>query len=279
MLRMLPRLARVVVVVVGPLALGVFAGCDDGAVRAPVTIVVDTDGARAREDTQRLREVQRGVQGDRAQLEKARDDLAAARKSLETAASPGQKASLAAEVRALEARLEANVAVVDVVTKAELDLQLRALEERMKAFWGAEAKTTSTSTPPPRDVAPPKAQSAARADVADGRRHLAALHVEVADVGGALVALGQAEQALARGDEAAAAVPARAFVDLVNAVVVDRAFVRRKYERVSAALKGRPLTPEQRARAEELLRSATRLSATDAPGANSALNEVLFIAR
>jgi hypothetical protein len=266
------------------LSIAALLGCDDGATRAPVTIVVDTDGARAREDTQRLREVQKGVQDDRAQLEKARDDLAAARKSLESAASPTQKATLAAEVRALEARLDQQAkgaVVVDVVTRAELDAQLRAQEERLKTFISAElgnrpsSSSSSSSSSAPKPAA--SSGSAARSSLAEGKKHLQGLAVEVADVDGATALVTQAEQAIAHGDDAAAAVAAGAFLDKAKAVVVDRAFIRAKYTRVSAVLKGRPLPPDQQARASELLKTATNLSTSDAAAANRALNDVLAL--
>ncbi|MDP2343723.1 MAG: hypothetical protein Q8O67_22380 [Deltaproteobacteria bacterium] len=275
-MRSLPSLFACVVVVLA---------CDDGATRAPVTIVVDTDGARAREDTQRLREVQKGVQGDRAQLEKARDDLAAARKSLETAASPAQKATLNAEVRALEARLDQQargaVVVGDVVTREELDAQLRAQEERLKSFISAELgnKPSSSSSSSKATVPVPAGVSPARGLIAQGKRHLQGLELEVADVDGLLGVLTTAEQAIGRGDDAVADVAARSFSEKANAVVVDRALVRAKYTRVSAVLKGRTLTPDQQARALQLLKSATALSTSDATAANRALNDVLALGR
>ncbi len=277
--------------------VGALVGCGDDGVRAPVTIVVDTDGARVREDVDRLREAQRGVQDDRAQLERARLDLDAARKSLATAASPEQKQSLQRQVRDLEARLTSGaIASADVVTRAELDAQLRAQEERLKTFISTELQgrpatslaapattaTTATATTATTAMTAPSSTtkaSAARAHLIDGRKRLQQLAVDAADIN-AVALVDQAEATLARGDDAAALAPAAAFAERAAAAVVNAALVRRKFDRVSAVLTNRALVGEPRARADSLLQdAATRLSAGDAVGANAALNSLLVIAR
>jgi chromosome segregation ATPase len=270
---------HVVVVVAGATVVG---ACDDGGTRAPVTIVVDTDGARAREDAARLRELQKGVQDDRAQLEKAREELAAARKSLETASTTEQKARLARQVSELESRLQGSAAA-DAVTRDELDLQLRAQEERLKTFISAElgqrpaaaattATTTTTTTTSP--------EKATRALLSEATAKLAALRIEAADVNGAEADLALANALARKGEDAAAAAAARAYADKVDAVVVNTAFCRRKYERISQAFKGKPLPPAQRKRAEVALQQAIdKISNGDAVGANDALNAALAVAR
>lgn len=273
--------ARLVASVVASVVVVFGGACSDHGVRAPVTIVVDTDGARAREDAERLLAVQRGVQDDRAQIELARADLAAARKSLETAASPEQKRALQQQVRDLESRLQAPAVAVDVVTRDELDTQLRAQEERLKSFISAEL--AGRSTPAATTIEPPPqspATKTARALLADGRKHLQQLGLDAVDVVGAAALAAEAEGALDRRDDAAAAVAARAFVDKANAAVVDIALVRRKYDRVSATLTGKRFVSETQQRVQALLQdAATKTRAGDAAGANAALNDVLAIAR
>jgi hypothetical protein len=86
------------------LAVGLSA-CSD-SVRAPLTIIVDTDLARAREERGRLEALRAGVQGDRADLDAARGELERARRRLEETTARGpQREALLAEVRALEDRL------------------------------------------------------------------------------------------------------------------------------------------------------------------------------
>ena len=77
--------------------LGVAFGVVVGAVgceragRVPVTIVVDTDRARVRQEQEQLRALRSDVQGERRELEGARDDLAVARQKLVQAAGAARR--------------------------------------------------------------------------------------------------------------------------------------------------------------------------------------------
>lgn len=273
-------------------ALSIVA-CDDGAVRAPVTIVVDTDGARVKEDATRLRELQKGVQDDRAQLDKARLELEAARRSLATASTSEQKESLQTKMAELQARIDGGAASADAVTRAELDAQLRAQEERLKAFISAEVHgappptttTTATSTTAATTTAATTATSGptvaqARALLDDGKSRLSAKAVEVGDVDGAVALVAAAEAAAGKGDAVAALAAARAFADKAAAVVVDKGFCRRKYERVNTLAKKKALSSEAEKKvASSLAQAQAKMAAGDFAAANSALNDALAASR
>ena len=262
--------------------------CDDGPVRAPVTIVVDTDGARAREDATQLRELQKGVQGDRAQLNQARIDIEAVRKSLSTATTAEQRASLAQQMAELQARADSGgVGNQNVVTRDELDAQLRAQEERLKTFISAEVRgapqppsspTTTTPATAATSDAPTVAQ--ARALVTGGKALLRSVAAEVADVDGATALVAAVDGAAAKGDAGAAVAAARAFADKAAVVVVDKGFCRRKWERVNTLVKQKQPTGDVEKKAASLLAQAqAKTAAGDFAGANAALNDALDVVR
>lgn len=281
------KTTRCIALLVAALSNVLVAGCDD-AVRAPVTIVVDTDSARAKEDASQLNALRQGVQSDRAQLDKARVELLAVRESLKTASTLEQKATL--EQKLVE--LERQVVAENAVTKDELDAQLRAQEERLKAFISAEvrgappapapATTTTPATTPATSTTtttgPTLAQ--AKALVQEGRARLQAQNVEAADVDGAVALVVGVDAAVAKGDAASAVAGARAFADKAAAVVVDRVFCRRKYERVNTLSKQQKLAPDVEQKVAAALAAArAKTAAGEFVAANAALNDALAALR
>ena len=113
-------------------------GCGD-VVRAPITVVVDTDRARHLEEQGRLQELRVGVQGDRIELERARADLQQARRRLEdSAVDPAGRAAAAAEVKALAVRLGSAPLSSSSLSREEFELALVASEQRVTASLAAE---------------------------------------------------------------------------------------------------------------------------------------------
>ena len=258
-----------------PLAICSFVvaivGCGD-VVRAPITVVVDTDRARALEEQDRLQELRVGVQGDRAELEAARNDLQEARRRLEdTASDPGRRAAAAAEVIALEARLNSGSAAG--ISRAELDAALAASEQRLAAALTVIVTGHATVTPTPTIAAStaPTVGEDARALVAGIRRRLAVRQLVVADVVGGPAHVDRVEAALGKNDVAGAVEAAHALAEAAAAVVVDRPLVRRKYERVSRAAAAAGKGPD----AKNALAIATAAIATESFGkANAVLAEL-----
>ena len=189
--------------------------CGD-TVRAPLTIVVDTDRARALEDQGRLQELRTGVQGDRAELEAARGELQAARRRLEeaSAGNASQRAQALADVQALEVRLGLVGQRGGGITRDELEAALAAHENRLGAIIAAEidrAKAGATPAPPATTTAAASAPSPARDLAGEARRQLASAQAALsakglvtADVEGGTASVDRVTSALDRGDGAAA---------------------------------------------------------------------------
>ena len=256
-------------------------------VRAPLTIVVDTDRARALEDQGKLQELRVGVQGDRAELEAARTELHAARQRLENASrgNAEQRAQALAEVRALESRV-ASEGSAGVVTRAELDAALAAHEVRLAAIIAAEVDRARQPTPA---TASSDAVAAASAPpgspghtVGEVRRRLdniratlATKGLVVADVAGGTASVDRIMSALEKGEiesgfEVAVSLGAAADVTVLDGVVL-----RRKYERINTLVKRDGVSADRRTRAEPLLRAAaSALSSSKFATANDLLNEV-----
>ncbi len=250
-------------------------GCGD-VVRAPITVVVDTDRARHLEEQGRLQELRVGVQGDRIELERARADLQQARRRLEdSAVDPAGRAAAAAEVKALEVRLGSAPLSSSSLSREEFELALVASEQRVTASLAAEmgrllagqgtapATQTTTSVPAVR-------VEDARAIVVSVRQQLAGRGLVIADVPDGQARVDRVEGALRRADPAGAAVAANELVAASAAVVVDRPLVRRKYERLRAAA-GSAGRTELNA---SLTRASNAITAEDVVGANRLLNEV-----
>jgi hypothetical protein len=228
------------------------------------------------------------VQGDRATLEQARDELAAARQKLAGAVDAADRRALEATIVALQARLaappnDARTSAGDDLD-ARLERALRAQDERVRAIVAEElvraragATSTTTSAAPAATLSPAAAQ--ARQLVADARARLAAQHIEFVDVEGAQALADAVESALGRGDGEAALGSARELTARAAAVVVDRPFVRRKFERVRALLGRNAVPAATKARAEARFKEATALSDRNPEAANVALHEALLLLR
>ncbi len=257
-------------------ALLVAVGCGD-VVRAPITVVVDTDRSRVVEEQGRLQALRIGVQGDRAELEHARSDLQQARRRLQDAATdPGRRAA-AAEVAALEARVSA---VVVGVSRADLDVALLLSEARVTASISAELERLLAARSPSPSASPSPSLSPAaplpiiedpRAVLTAARQALARRQLLVADIVGGQARLAAVDAALATADRAAAVVSARAFAADVAAVAVDRPLVRRRYERVSRAVNA---AGQAKAFKQQLADATAAISSEDFAAANRLLAEV-----
>lgn len=263
--------------------------CGD-TVRAPLTIVVDTDRARALEDQGRLQELRTGVQGDRAELEAARGELQAARRRLEEAAqgNTSQRAQALADVQALEARLGLARGVGGGITREELEAALTAHENRLGAIIAAEldrAKTGAQALPPASTSSTPLAVAApaaardlageARRQLASAQSTLAAKGLVTADVDGGTASVDRVTSALQRGDGAAALEVATALAASAASAVADGPLLRRKYDRLNTLLKRGTVNAERRAQGQQLLgKAASALSSSDFANANARLNEV-----
>lgn len=263
--------------------------CGD-TVRAPLTIVVDTDRARALEDQGRLQELRTGVQGDRAELEAARGELQAARRRLEEAAqgNTSQRAQALADVQALEVRLGLAKGVGGGITRDELEAALTAHENRLGAIIAAEldrAKTGPQASPPApaststQAVAAPAAArdlaGEARRQLASAQSTLAARGLVTADVEGGTASVDRITSALQRGDGAAALEVATELSAAAAAAVADGPLLRRKYDRLNTLLKRGSVSAEQRVKGQQLLgKASSALTAADFAGANARLNEV-----
>ena len=256
-------------------------------VRAPLTIVVDTDRARALEDQGKLQELRVGVQGDRAELEAARSELHAARLRLENASQGNavQRAQALAEVRALEARV-ASDGGAGVVTRAELDAAFAAHEGRLAAIIAAEMDRARQPIPV---TASPDAISAAAAPAAstahtasevrrrlvNARATLATKGLVVADVAGGTASVDRITSALEKGEIESAFEVAVSLGAAADVTVLDGVVLRRKYERINTLVKREGVNADRRTRAEPLLReAASALSSSKFAAANDLLNEV-----
>lgn len=233
------------------------AGCGD-VVRAPITVVVDTDRGRALEEQGRLQELRVGVQGDRVELERARGDLQEARRRLEDAAAdPAAKTAAAADIRALEARLSSlsSLSPSSSLTRAELDAALVASEQRLLTSLTAEldrlagkaspsTSIASTATAPSSSSVTAAASSVspaeeARALVATAKQRLRSKKLVVADLTEGVALVERVDGALARNDALGAVEVARRLAALADSVVVDRPLTRRRYERLNARTRDR----------------------------------------
>lgn len=256
-------------------------------VRAPLTIVVDTDRARALEDQGKLQELRVGVQGDRAELEAARGELHAARLRLENASqgNAAQRAQALADVRALEARV-ASDGSAGVVTRAELDAALAAHEGRLAVIIAAELDrarqpTQATTAPGATGAASPLAGSPVhtagdvRRRLATARATLATKGLVVADVAGGTANVDRITSALEQGEIESAFDVAVSLGAAADVTVLDGVVMRRKYERINTLVKREGVAADRRTRAEPLLRAAaSALSSSKFAAANDLLNEV-----
>jgi hypothetical protein len=247
------------------------------AVRAPLTIVVDTDRARALEDQGKLQELRVGVQGDRAVLEAARGELHAARLRLENASQGNavQRAQALAEVRALEARV-ASDGGAGVVTRAELDAALAAHEGRLAAIIAAELDrarqpTPATASPVAIGAAlavagsPVHTASEVRGRLVNARATLAAKGLVVADVAGGTASVDRMTSALEQGEIESAFDVAVSLGAAADVAVLD----------INTLVKREGVNADRRTRAEPLLReAASALSSSKFAAANDLLNEV-----
>jgi hypothetical protein len=253
------------------LALAV-TNCSE-TVRAPLTIVVDTDLVRAREERGRLEAVRAGVQGDRAGLEVARTELERARRRLEQTTPTGpNREALLTEIRALEARVCPSTALAadDVAAAVAAGVEAGVAAGVASALAASPSSSASARPMPPAapsatsptPLDPPSAPMV-RALVAEARALARARRVDLADVAGSVVALERIESLLQRGEHAAAHELAVVVQEQARRVVVDRALLLRRYERLNAlvrqqgdaALRDRALTPLRRA-SEALSRGA-----------------------
>jgi hypothetical protein len=266
---------RAVVVVVAVAA----SACGD-AVRAPITIVVDTDRARAREEQGRLLELRAGVQGDRAELTSARVALQQARQRLEEAARGPQREALAAEVKVLEACVQARG---DMVSGAELAEALAATEQRLLSAIAAAPRPSSSPSAPTgagAASAPPAAVASAsptagqaREILAEARRLVAAKGVALADLDGGAERLDRVEALMGRDDIATAIGVAETLRADAARVVVDRPLLQRRYGRLNARVVKAGLVGPAKAKAEGLLQAAsTAISGGDVAAATAALS-------
>ncbi len=237
--------------------------------RVPVTIVVDTDRSRVKQEQERLAALRSDVAGERRELEGARDDLVVARQKLVAAAAAARVGGAGA------------VDAGAIISRADLDAALAASELRLLAALAerAPATTTTTTTAPsstPSSVtksSPADAVENARRDLAAARDGLDAKGLSVAAVDGGVASVDIILRAIDRGDGAAAAAAAKDLVGRAAAVGVTRPVLMRKYERINVAAKRGTVSADKRAQAETQLRRASQaLSAGDLPQANLALN-------
>ncbi len=240
--------------------------------RVPVTIVVDTDRSRVKQEQERLAALRSDVAGERRELEGARDDLVVARQKLVAAAAAARVGGAGA------------VDAGAIISRADLDAALAASELRLLAALAERAPattttaTTATTAPSstPSSVtksSPADAVENARRDLAAARDGLEAKGLSVADVDGGVASVDIILRAIDRGDGAAAAAAAKDLVGRAAAVGVTRPVLMRKYERINVAAKRGTVSADKRAQAETQLRRASQaLSAGDLPQANLALN-------
>jgi hypothetical protein len=237
------------------------ASCSE-TVRAPLTIVVDTDLVRAREERGRLEALRAGVQGDRAGLEGARAELERARRRLEQTTGTGpNREALLTEIRALEARVcpstspDADHIAAAVAAGVEAGVA-RALAAQPSTSASARPTPTSpmsATTSPTSPTSPTAAM--VRATVADARALARARRLDLADLVGGVVALERIESLLQRGEHTAAHELAVGVQEQARQVVVDRALLLRRYVRLNdlarqqgdAAMRERALAPLRRA--------------------------------
>jgi hypothetical protein len=253
-------------------------GCTD-AVRAPITIVVDTDLARAREEQGRLEALRAGVQGDRADLDAARVELERARQRLEQTARGPQRDALVAEIRALEGRVCPPPPEVDVA--AAVAAGVEAGVARALAARPVEV-TPPSPVPPPAAAASPAAPSSpadlvprARAKVQAARAALRARQLDLADLEGAVALADRVEGLAGRGDGAGALALAEQLEAEARAVVVDRPLLLRRYERLNTRAKSATLDAARRQVVTTGLgRASTAISRGDQAGALTALGDV-----
>jgi hypothetical protein len=246
------------------------SGCERSG-RVPVTIVVDTDRTRTRQEQDRLHALRSDVQGDRRELEGARDDLLAARHKLVVAAGSAH------------ARTTATPGGGEPVTHAELQAELAALEGRLAALILArgdsaapspiKASETTPSATSPSATSPADPIANARLDLAKARDALGAKGLVAADVQGGVASVDRILSSIERGDGEGAAAVAAAFLADANAVGLTRPVLIRKYERINTEAKRPRLREDKRRQAEALLRSASQaLSAGGFAEANAHLN-------
>jgi len=259
------------------LALVAAPGCTD-AVRAPITIVVDTDLARAREEQGRLEALRAGVQGDRADLDAARAELERARQRLEDTARGPQRDALLAEVRALEARVCAPSAGPDVAAAVAAGVEAgvaRALAQRASEAPPPAPTATAATTSAAATTSPTEAAARARARIGAARATLRARRLELADVEGAVALADRIEALAARGEGAEALVLAESLEEKARAVVVDRPLLLRRYERLNTRARTAALDGARRQRIiDGLGQASAAISRGDEAGALGALADV-----
>lgn len=248
-------------------------GCGD-AVRAPITIVVDTDRARAREEQGRLQELRAGVQSDRAELEVARVELQRARQRLEATARGPQRDAVQAEVQALEARLGERAPAG--LTRAELEAALQASEQRILAGLTAGG-VGQAPAPSVAATAPPAAtdDATARQRLAQARSALSSKGLAIADLTTGTADVERVLGLLDQGNATAAAALAEQVRAAAVAVVVDKPVLLGRYTRLNERAKQLPADDARQPRAKALLSAANKaLSAGDLAAATTALEDL-----
>jgi hypothetical protein len=244
--------------VVLQLAVVAVMGCTD-TVRAPVTIVVDTDLTRARDAQERLEAPRKGVPVGHAELDAAR--AVVERTPLEApACTPAAGPDVAA---AVAAGVEAGVA-------------------RVFAQRGSDAPTAPvpTSSSKSTTAAEPSADAAvlARARIGAVRTTLRARQMELADIDGAVALADRIEGLVSRGDGALALALTGTLEEKVRTVVVDRALLLRRYERLNTRARQAELDGPRRQRIGAGLGEASAaISRGDHPEALTALAEVAAV--
>lgn len=267
--------------------LVVAPACTD-VVRAPITIIVDTDLARAREEQGRLEALRAGVQEDRADLDAARAELERARDRLEATARGPQRDALLDEVRALEAKVCAPAAepamTVAVAAAVAAGVEAGVARGLAQLAPGGLAPAVAAPTASSSSSLPPAAPSGdraadpvieARARVRAARAAMQERGLDLADLDVAVAVVDRVESLAARG-EGAAALELAADLDLrARGVVIDRPLLLRRYERLNARARGASLDDTRRqAVAASLGRASRAISAGQLEEAVRSLLEV-----
>lgn len=269
-----------------PVVCAVLLGACGDSVRAPLTIIVDTDLARAREERGRLEALRAGVQGDRADLDAARGELERARRRLEETTAKGpQRDALIAEVRALEETLcrAPSVGIPDVEKAVAAGVEAgvaRALQAHSSSTPPAATPTTPLALVPP-SAAPPSSpplsdhSGLAREKLREARALARVRRFDLADLPGAVALVERIGALAARGEGATALELATQLEDQVRTVVIDRALLLRRYERLNTLVRQRAAEASLREAVTALLRQASEaLSRGDLDGAAQALLKV-----
>jgi hypothetical protein len=237
------------------LAVVAVMGCTD-TVRAPVTIVVDTDLARARDEQVRPEARREAVPVGHAELDAARAEV---------------------ERGPLEARAHAPAVGPDVATAVAAGSEAGVARVTAQRGSDATAAPATTSSSTSTTAAEPSADAVvmARARIGAVRTTLRARQMELADVDGAVVLADRIEGLAGRGDGALALALAGTLEEKIRTVVVDRALLLRRYERLNTRARQAELDGPRRQRIGAGLGEASAaISRGDHPGALTALADV-----